>query len=470
MKNRLITVLILALCLVLCLAGCGETQPTGTAATTGRQDTGEALAFTQVTVIRRDDTTFDITCDAVENADYYVSTQASYTEADRVEPTLSDGSAAFTVTAAAATQNLYVWVVAGEEQDCRQVVIPQTNLYVYLHDDGSVEVYYNCSNASDLSSVYAAKGKALYKSSKAVFDGDAVLAASGLQLSSESDTDKSYSFKRSYYYEALSTKDGVVTYITPAAQETSCLIQYAYASMTVSEAGVPTLHVDAKAAASEVAYSYRLVLRAKDGDTVTQTLYADNIGTSTALAFDLDMSAITAEGVWYDVYLEIAETGAVYNVSSSMNDGSSAELDHKTYEFKDYGGDLKVNYRMERLTVDGATLELIDGKPMLVVTASLLEGASAADVDAYLEIRYQVDSTKYALPKVYNSSEDPTKMQFCFDLTQMSVAGNWHDIVIVIDGVDNELTSAGVNTSQSVSYGGRTYAFKTWSGLLKVTY
>ncbi len=463
--KKLLTILLIVVCAcVCCLAGCEEhnaiSQP------------DENRDFSHINVIRRSDTVFDIECDTIEGAIYYVTTGSEPVESDKVDAIISDRTTSFSANITLPdeySQSLYIWREYKGVTVSERVYIPDTSLYVYLNDDGTADIFYNCVNVTTISSYYAATGKSLYKSSKATFDTSANIVSAELSLASKSDLDSSFTFKQPYYYVSFTSRNGKTTYITEAAEETTKLVQFAYASLT-SVDNKPILHVDGRAYANEIEYNYRLAVRQENG----QILYAANSGSSTELSFDLDLSKLSAEGVWYDVFIEIEETGAVYDLSAALSNGATVEVGKSTYEFKEYYGSLKINFRTERLDVSNtsAELKLIDSKPMLIVKTALLDGATKDNVDAHLEVRYQPASgNKISFPAVYDCSTESSLMEFRFDLSQMSVAGNWHDIVIVIDGKDTDImVTSGIDLSQTINADGRTYCFKTWSGILKVTY
>lgn len=471
MKKVIQLVLVFLLCgAVLC--GCNGETETSTQDPTAGESTGtatepsgtEAPAFTNITVIQRDSQTFDVSCNAVEGASYYVTKQNAFSQNAQVEAQLTGDVASFTVTMEDVSE-LYLWMSVGTKKVNQRIVIADTTVSVMLEDDGSATVYYNCENPNAVSNYYDANGKALYRSSKARFDEEAQPVAEGLPLNSKSDVDERYTFKTPYYYAVLTSQDGIVTFVAEVGQETSCLIQYAYASMGLNEQGMPVLHVVGRAAENEVAYTYRLVLRQDGG----QIIYAANTGDTMNLVFDLDLTQMTAENVWYDVYIEIEQTHAIYDLRSGLCDGSSVQWENNTYSFQEYYGALKVNLAVERLSKTEAVLQMIGGKPMLVVTTRLAEGQSVAGIDCHLEIRYE-DGGKKVLAKVENSSDNANVIKFCFDMSQMTVAGNWHDIVVVVGDGETEVTSDAANMSQTLTCDGRTYTFKAWNGLLKITY
>lgn len=439
------------------------TEPTDTSKP---DDTDTVPAFTNVTVIRRDDQTFDVTCNAVEGASYYVTKRNAFSQNARVEAEVTGDTAGFTVTVEEDVSDLYLWMMVGTKKVSRHILIPDTAVSVMLEDDGSAKIYSNCENPNAVSGYYDAEGKSLYRSAKSRFDEEAQLVGEGLSLSSKSDVDSRYTFKTPYYFVGLTSKDGVVTYVTEVGQETSCLIQYAYASMKLDEQEMPILHVVGRVAENEVAYTYRLALRQDGG----QIIYAPNTGDAENLVFDLDLSPMQAEGTWYDIYIEIEETHAIYDLRAGLCDDSSVQWEANTYSFKQYDGALKVTFAVDRLGKTEASLELIDGKPMLVVITKLAGDQTFEGVSSCMEIRYSINGVKTVLQRVENSSDKPNELKFCFDMSQMTQAGNWHDIVVVIGDTETEVTSGAVDTSQTLSHGGRTYCFKVWNDLLKITY
>lgn len=444
------------------------TEPTtGPTDTTKPNDTDAAPAFTDVTVIRRDDRTFDVTCNAVEGASYYVTKRSAFSQNARVEAEVTGDAACFTVTLEEEdVSELYLWMMVGTKKVSQRILIPDTAVSVMLEDDGSAKVYCNCENPNAVSAYYDAEGKALYKSAKSRFDEDAQLVGEGLSLSSKSDVDSRYTFKTPYYFVELTSKDGIVTFVTEVGQETSCLIQYAYATMNLNEQEMPILHVIGRAAENEVAYTYRLALRQDGG----QIIYAANTGDAENLVFDLDLSQMQAEGTWYDIYIEIEQTHAIYDLRAGLCDDSSVQWEANTYSFKQYDGALKVTFAVDRLGRTEASLELIDGKPMLVVVTKLAGDQTFEGVSSCMEIRYAINGVKTVLQRVENSSDKANELKFCFDMSQMTQAGNWHDIVVIIGDTETEVTSGGVDTAQTLSHGGRTYCFKVWNDLLKITY
>ncbi len=464
MKKTFLSLLIIVCACVFCLCACSDPEP-------ALPEKG--ADFSYISIINRGGGVFDISCDFLEGATYYVTTEENYGENDIVEIDSQNGTTSFTTTVTlsdAKDRSVYIWRCYKDKEVYERVYIPDTDLYVYLNDNGSADIFYNYNNLTTISSYYSSKGKSLYKASKAVFDfATAEVVAIDLSLASESDSDNAFSFNKPYYYASFTSRDGRVTYISQGAQETTTLVQYAYASFAKNEDNKPILHVDARAVENEIDYTYRLVVRQENG----QTLNALNTGSNTKLSFDLELSPLKAEGIWYDVFIEIVETGTVYDLDAGLSKGTALECGRTTYEFKEYYGALKINFRTERLDTSStdAELKMVNSKPTLIVRTALLNGATKDNVDAHLEVRYQPSSgSKIVVDSVYDSSSDPSIMEFCFDLSKMTVAGNWHDIVIVIDGSDSEIMATDINTSQQLTSGGKTFCFKVWEGILKITY
>ena len=230
----------------------------------------------------------------------------------------------------------------------------------------------------------------------------------------------------------------------------------------VDDAGVPTLRVEGTTTGLTPSDAF---LRVRTG---AQTLDVPNAGTAGAALFELDLSTLTQVDTWYDLLVGVTSTGSLTDLKDSMADMStSLTLNSRTYEFREYFGDLKVNFVAAApgsITVNSAEIVDDEGVPTLRVVGTL-SGLSAGD--AFLRVRSGAQTVN-----VPNTSVTPGEALFEFDLSTLTEAGTWYDLLTWVPStdtlVDLKRDLVGDRLGVEVPIGTNSYSFREWDSNLKV--
>jgi hypothetical protein len=227
--------------------------------------------------------------------------------------------------------------------------------------------------------------------------------------------------------------------------------------------GVPTLRVDGTItglAQDDV----RLLVR-----TGAQQFTVPNSAVTAGEAlFEVDLSALTEPGTWYDLLVVVTSTGAETNLRDSMaNMSTSLTLDSRTYRFREFWGDLKVEFvpaAPGSVSVDSASIVDVDGVPTLRVEGTVT-GLSQDDV--FLKVRSSGQTVD-----VPNSAVTAGEALFEFDLSELTTASTWYDLLVGVTstGALTDLKDSMADMSTSLTLDSRTYQFREFWGDLKVEF
>ena len=412
--------------------------------------------FEHIDILQTGSDSYDFTVksDAGETAEFYVTISDKFNKdkAYKAESTYADGKHTFNLTfdkesiLTPDTSEFFLWAIDGEKQGQISLMLPAWSPKLTLKEDTDALIEFNFDGETSWSSFCDPQGINIYSSENVVFDDKATPVAEGLQITLTSYTDRNYTLKKPFYFMVLDAKNGVVRIVSNAFADTSATLESATATM-VLENEKPVLKVSGRSALpAELGYDFRLMIRESGGEV----FYEDNQGSGQQLEYSFDLTQLTAEGVWYDVLIEVVQTGVAYDLSFSMAEDVSVvyEKTDATYSFKDYEGMLKVTFMVNRLDILGANFEMRDEKPVMVVKAKVYGEIPDA---VQLQVRYFNGLLKH---KVENTGTE-TDMEFVYDLTKMSREGDWHDIVLVVtEGektVDYNLNKAHANMDQTIT-------------------
>ncbi len=211
---------------------------------------------------------------------------------------------------------------------------------------------------------------------------------------------------------------------------------------------------------TENAADYKMALRNEDNiiTTVSNNAKGNNI------KFTIRLSVIPKSGTWYDIIVGHAEFNDSTDISSDAADmETKVEAGKHVYKFADWEGQLKVYYDKALTDIKGVKAEIKKAgkKPYLIVKGKMSNAANR-----YLGIR-----TEDKVMKVYNQGKD-NNIYFKFDLTKLSKAETWYDVIIGTKGSDEyrDLTVAAADMEQTLTVGKRVYSFQNWERALKITY
>ncbi|MFT4283713.1 MAG: hypothetical protein QM598_02625, partial [Protaetiibacter sp.] len=234
------------------------------------------------------------------------------------------------------------------------------------------------------------------------------------------------------------------------------------AAELVDVSGVPTLRVTGTVSGTGNADAF---LRIRTGSTSIDV--PNTSATAGEALFEYELSGLAQAGTWYDLLVGITSTGTLVDVPAATADQSQTlALGGRSYAFHEYAGDLKVAFDSTPVTVAPVSAELVDvaGVPTLRVTAGY-SGTSAGDL--FLRIRSGAQTVD-----VPNSSAVAGDAVFAYDLSGLTQAGTWYDLLIgaTSSGQLADVRDTVANMSQTVSLGGRAYAFHEWGHDLKVSF
>ncbi len=236
----------------------------------------------------------------------------------------------------------------------------------------------------------------------------------------------------------------------------------------VNAAGVPTLRVEGTLTGLS---SGDVFLRVRSG---AQTVDVANAGTGSSALFQLDLSALTQEGTWYDLLVGVTSSGALTDLTETMADMStSLTLNSRTYEFREFSGDLKVTFSAAApdpdpapgsVSISQASIVDAGGTPTLRVEGTVT-GLSQGDV--FLRVRTGAQTVD-----VPNSSAAAGQALFELDLSGLTQQDTWYDLLVGITstGALTDLTTGVVGGAlpSDVAIGDSLYGFRAWESNLKV--
>lgn len=138
----------------------------------------------------------------------------------------------------------------------------------------------------------------------------------------------------------------------------------------------------------------------------------------------------------------------------------------RTYGFGDSAGDLQLAITDTPVTTSASQAEIVtvSGTPTLRVTG-VVTGTGNGDV--YLRIRTGAQTVDVA-----NSSTVNGEVLFTYDMSGLTQAGSWYDVLIGVSSTGSltDLTSAIADMSQTTLVNSRIYSFHEWSGALKIAF
>lgn len=233
----------------------------------------------------------------------------------------------------------------------------------------------------------------------------------------------------------------------------------------VDDGGVPTLRVAGTLSGLTAGSG---VLRVDTSEGAGQSIVVTNSAATAGEAlFELDLSTLTEADRWYNLKVG-ASVDTLVDLKDSMADmETSLTLGSRTYEFREFWGDLKVNFAAAAagsITVTSAEIVDDEGVPTLRVVGTL-SGLSAGD--AFLRVRSGAQTVN-----VPNTASVPGEALFEFDLSTLTEAGTWYDLLTWVEStdtlVDLRRDLVGDRLGVEVPIGANSYSFREWDSNLKV--
>lgn len=174
--------------------------------------------------------------------------------------------------------------------------------------------------------------------------------------------------------------------------------------------------------------------------------------------FTCDLSGLTEANKWYDINYKI--DGVTKTIDASLADfNNKITVNGKVYEFKEWSNQLKVQFSDEvKLLVNftAVTITDEDGVPTLTLVATSNESIN-------IVIRYTEDDVKKDLATL-TPTKDGDVYTFTFDLSNMIVAGDWHDLVYTNGDVELNVPEGNTDDTQTVTIDNKTYRFEKYEG------
>ncbi len=387
------------------------------------------------------------------------------------------------------SEEYYLWVKGGEKQVMLPLTAPSMFPYVSPRTtgDGGAIFSFNYTYGVSWSSFCDPEGKAVYSSSRAVFDDTAVPVAKGINITeneclisaSDYGADK-------YYYSVTTAKNGLLTIISSPVSDTSQLT----AQFTSLSAGLDGdklnvsvgLDEEGDIAASS-ASELQLVVKSGTGDEIysCNSVFADNVAT-----MSFDCALLLEEDLWYDISLAyrgslIADVPKLFGGSATATVTSSSK-DKINYFITDW--------RQDGAPEEDAALKLYFEHDDTKFADEFCQGylVSLADGDS-LTLTVTVDmGQSAALPQLVITGGDETALAsanavsggsgsaICTLALQdvLTEAGKWYDIRLSFGGQLTELLKDSCigysDYSRVYVCGGREYAFREYNGMLKISY
>lgn len=208
---------------------------------------------------------------------------------------------------------------------------------------------------------------------------------------------------------------------------------------------------------------YQLVITATDGQ---QYVAENKVKEGKKFSFAFPLKQLYSTGIWYDIQVKCVNEIAYYDIPSSVADMSETVIvGENKYEFKEYGGLLKINYtHVKDFSGLKASLVTSGGRPSLSVSGTIAK--TKAD-NLSLAIR-----TGDTIIRQANTEKKDGNFSSAIDLTQMKEKDAWYDVLIYYADDDTyyDLTTINANMNQKLTVGKSEYSFKEWEGQLKVNY
>lgn len=483
-----ITLAILIVVMAFSLAGCAEIERLFLG--------GDPYDFSNITLTQTGVNEFRIEFDSncgKDNVDIYLT--EGFRRTDSVSPKqvdkVVDGSKAhFTLTETLnLAEDYYLWIVNGEKEAKTSISIPCMFPCIEMNEDGSATFDFKYTYDTAWGSFCDPTGKAVYMSSKPVFDSSAVLIQEGIEITTETciiPADKVDS--AAYYFSVSTAKEGKVRSISRPVMffdELKTQVQGVSSQITNDLKLQISVNIpETSPIASEVADKLQLIIKT---DIVDEIYVIDSVYEGGVATMEFDLTKLYFDGLWYD--LVFSWDGAVV-------------MDVPQY-FNGHG--IEINTSVKK---DGIVYSTVGWK-----------SESAPAMTEILKVYYEEDGTKYAdeicdsylvsfntspagtlvvnvkfkdklstIPVLAVTGGDTTKLAsatgvlnldgtYTFTLpidNAFTTPDKWYDLRFFIGNTPYEMLKDSCidYTSFANKYvvNGRSYEFREWNGFLKLMY
>ncbi len=386
-------------------------------------------------------------------------------------------------------EDYYLWLVNDDKEAKTSVTIPSMFPTISVSEDGAGTFNFNYTYGTSWGSFCDPTGKAVFKSTKPVFDESAVLVAEGIDITEEHCALGTNGLD-SYFYSVSTAKEGQMKIISRPVQ----IYDYLKDEIDGISANLTSdLFLEVKVninESSEITDIIRdelgLLIKSDIADEIylSDATYSDGVAT-----MRVDLRNLIYDGLWYDVMLTL-RGAVVMDVPKVFNgaqvDGlSTVKKDGIVYHITSWGPEgapesaamIKVYFEEDttRFADEICKSYLVsfttDPVPTLKVTIKLKDSVSKAPV---LAITAGDKNKLTSCEGVVNA--DGTISYSLAVGEAMTVAGNWYDLRFFIDNTAYEMLKdscigyADFAAKYNDDNNARVYEFKEWNGFLKLNY
>ena len=435
---------------------------------------------------------FDVNC-GKENVEIYLTEGFRRSESIKpitVEKTVDGGKAHFSFTRTFnLAEDYYLWVVKGEKEAKTSISIPSMFPSIAMNEDGSATFEFKYTYDTAWGSFCDPTGKAVYKSSKPVFDSSAILIEEGIAITTETCTIPVGMVDQGAYYFSVSTaKDGEVKSISRPVMFFDGL-KSAVSGISSKVTNDLKLEISVEIPkdsvyASQVASKLQLIVKTNIVDEiyVVDCVYENGVATMT-----FDITNLIYEDLWYDLVLcwnglavmdvpqyfnghsvetssTVKKDGIVYSTVGWKDDGAP----EKTEILKIYFIEDTIKYADEICKSYLVSLDT-SSTPTLVVKAKFKDSVGEIPVLAITG----GDTTKL----VYASGTLNEDGSYTFELpieSAFTTPDKWYDLRFFVGNTAYEMLKDSCigysDFAKQYETAGRRYEFREWNGFLKLMY
>jgi len=428
----------------------------------------ESIGFTKVDIVQKTLDRYEVnaTLDKeYSDVGFHLGTSDIYAESQIVESSPIT-STSYGLSLSSDPGDMYLWAKAGELSGVLPLTIPRMTPSLLI-DEGIATINFGLDITTSWSSFCDPYGKAIYRSATPLFDASAEqvnVTESGvvdpIYILTETYSDEHYEASKPYYFLVMAGKNGLSKFVSyPLATDSTLFVNPAMSISNVS--GVARLNVTATISGNVSSSDLTLAIKEISGERHEVASESES-----GLLFTFDCSQMSKAGTWYDLTIVNELTGAEYDLPATAMSRNNITIGLRRYGFKEWSGLAKIAF--DNLNYANASADII-----LEATTPVLkvEGTMADSSSAELMIAYWDGSASITLATCANMASISGRFAFAFDLTSLITSGTYYDIVLAVDGIPSDMTSdMAINIARSLDFEGRQYAFRTWEGLLKVTF
>ena len=435
---------------------------------------------------------FDVNC-GKENVEIYLTEGFRRSESVKpatVEKTVDGRKAHFSLTRTFnLAEDYYLWVVNGEKEAKTSISIPSMLPSIAMNEDGSATFEFKYTYDTAWGSFCDPTGKAVYKSSKPVFDSSAVLIEEGIDITTETCTIPANMVDRGAYYFSVSTaKDGKVKSISrPVMFFDELKSQVTGISSKITNdlhlqisVNIPTDSIYA----AQVASKLQLIVKT---DIIDEIYVVDAVYENGVATMDFDVTNLIYDGLWYDLVL--CWNGlAVMDVPQYFNGHpveTSSTVKNNSIVYSTVGW--KADSAPEKTEILKVYFEEDTTKYADEICKSYLVSFDASSA-ATLVVNARFKDNISGVPVLAITAGDKTKIvsadgvinedgSYTFELpveSALTTPDKWYDLRFFIGNTAYEMLKDScigyTDFAKHYEIAGRRYEFREWNGFLKLMY